>query len=70
MPAYISHAIMGDSIYKESCHDEKVFKLPVNHNSLKTYSLGIDLVTLAKDVHGIKTQDFLLSLIKYIKDII
>lgn len=72
MPAYISHSIMGSELYKKSFNDEKVFKSEVNQNSLKTYALGIDLSHFIKapkgDIHSIKTQEFLLNLIKYIKE--
>ncbi len=68
MPAYISHAIFGHSLYQTGDHDEKIFKVKINPESLKTYSLGIDLATLCIDVHSVKTQAFLLNLIKTIKD--
>lgn len=71
MPAYLSHAIMGNELYKKSSNDEKIFKSQVNKNSLKTYSLGIDLSHFLKgtgDIHSIKTQEFLLNLIQYVKE--
>lgn len=72
MPAYLSHSIMGNELYKKSQNDEKVFKTEVNHNSLKTYALGIDLSHFIKvpkkDIHSIRTQEFLLNLIVYIKE--
>lgn len=68
MPAYISHAIMGHSLYQAANHDEKIFKMDINPEALKTYSLGIDLATLSFDVHNVRTQAFLLNLIKTIKE--
>lgn len=72
MPSYISHAIMGDNLYKEAFNDKRIFKCEVNYDSLKTFSLGIDLTVLAKslpgDIHNIKTQELLLNLIKYVKE--
>ena len=72
MPSYISHAIMGDNLYKEAFNDKRIFKCEVNYDSLKTFSLGIDLTVLAKslpgDMHNIKTQELLLNLIKYVKE--
>lgn len=71
MPAYLSHGIMGEELYKKSSNDEKIFKSQVNRNSLRTYSLGIDLSHFLKglgDIHSIKTQEFLINLIKYVKE--
>ena len=72
MPAYLSHSIMRSELYKKSEHDEKLFKSEVNSESIKTYSLGIDLANFIKapngDIHSIKTQEFLLNLIKYVKE--
>lgn len=71
MPAYMSHSIMGDELYKQSQNDEKLFRSYVNHESLKSYSLGVDLsnliVGLKWDAHYFKTQAFLLNIIQYIK---
>jgi len=38
----------------------------VNEDYIKTYSLGIDLAF--KDIHSIKTQEFLMNLMQYIKE--
>lgn len=35
MPLYISHAIMGNSLYEEASKDEKLFKLPIHVHSLR-----------------------------------
>lgn len=72
MPSYMSHAIMIDKIYKDYLNDDKIFRRELNINDLKTYSLGADLaytsINLTHDPHQEKTQDFFLSMIKYIKD--
>ena len=70
MPGYLSHAIMGNELHKKCLKDEKLFKNEVDLNGIKTYSLGIDLshFTKGSDIHSIKTQEFLLNLIKYIKE--
>lgn len=68
MPSYISHAIFASSIYNATKNND-LFKTDIKINSLKTFSLGIDLASLSLiDFHNIKTQELLLSLIKYVKD--
>lgn len=71
MPAYISHAIMADDIYKNNYRDNKLFKIPINCKDLKTYSLGSDLASLSKRLksnpHIYHTQEFFLYMVKYIK---
>lgn len=69
MPLYISHAIMGNSLYEEATKDEKLFKLPINVYSLRGYSQGMDFAIFSNpDAHSNKTQEFLLTLIQYIKE--
>ena len=72
MPSYMSHAIMIDKLYKNYMNDKKIFRKPLSINDLKTYSLGLDLsgtsLTLKKNPHQEYTQDFFLTMIKYIKD--
>ncbi len=69
MPLYISHAIMGNSLYEEANKDEKLFKLPINVHSLRGYSQGMDFATFSNpNAHSNKTQEFLLTLIQYIKE--
>lgn len=72
MPAYISHAIMGNDIYNKYINDEKIFKIDVDIETLKTYSLGIDLASFtgAKsfDPHNNKTQKFLIYFSKLFSD--
>lgn len=69
MPLYISHAIMGNSLYEEANKDEKLFKLPINVHSLRGYSQGMDFAIFSNpNAHSNKTQEFLLTLIQYIKE--
>ena len=73
MPAYLSHAIMGEDLYKKSESDEKLFKVLVKKESLKANSIGQDLSivsnTLNKyDAHNFNTKLFFMNLVKYIKD--
>lgn len=71
MPAYISHAIMGEQLYKEAS-EQSLFKLPISESELRGYSLGADLSCLSKKVksnsHDIDTREFFVSMIKYIKE--
>lgn len=73
MPAYLSHAIMGEDLHKKSESDEKLFKVSVEKESLKANSIGQDLSivsnTLNKyDAHNFNTKLFFMNLVKYIKD--
>lgn len=73
MPAYLSHAIMGEGLHKKSESDEKLFKVSVKKESLKANSIGQDLSmvsnTLNKyDAHNFNTKLFFMNLVKYIKD--
>ncbi len=71
MPAYISHAIMADDIYKNNYNDKKLFKIPIDCKDLKTFSLGSDLASISKRLksnpHMYHTQDFFLYMVNYIK---
>jgi len=68
MPLYISHAIMGNSLYEGAKKDERIFKVPMNASSLRGYSQGIDFSVFSNsNSHSEKTQAFLLNLIQYIK---
>lgn len=68
MPSYISHTIFANSLYNAN-EKTDLFKTEIKINSLKTYSLGIDLASLSLiDFHNIKTQELLLSLIKNVKE--
>jgi len=72
MPAYISHAIMGEQLYNVSCKEKLINRLPINQEEMKGYSLGPDLaclsLTLKKDPHNYNTRGFLIGIIKYIKE--
>lgn len=72
MPAYISHAIMGEQLYDESINQESLFKIPISKDELRGYSIGPDLALtskkLAYDPQNYHTQEFFLSMIDYIKE--
>jgi len=72
MPSYISHAIMGNSLYNISAKSSKLFRIPIKKNELQGYSLGADLSilspTIKKDPHNYYTQIFFLNMLKYIKE--
>lgn len=72
MPAYISHAIMGNELYKNLISDTNILKTEINVAELRGYSLGPDLALLSKNTlsnpHNSNTQLFFLSMINYIKD--
>lgn len=70
MPAYISHAIMANDAFNRAAKDRRIFKTDVCCESLKTYSLGVDLSLSVKglDAHNQNTQAFLMNMIKYIND--
>lgn len=72
MPAYISHAIMGEELYKKLKTDKKNVKLPISKDKLKGYSLGVDLSELSKkttsDPQNYHTREYFIKMIKYIKE--
>ena len=72
MPAYISHSIMAENLYNDYKSDNKIFKIPINVNDFKTFSLGHDLATISKHLksnpHITYTKKFHLEMIKYIKE--
>ena len=66
MPAYISHAIMGEQLYNE-CKKENLFNyIPIDAEEIKGYSLGVDFSYLSKDTkedpHNSNTKEFFKSL--------
>ena len=72
MPAYISHAIMGEQLYNE-CKKENLFNyIPIDAEEIKGYSLGVDFSYLSKDTkedpHNSNTKEFFISILKYIKE--
>lgn len=71
MPAYMSHAIMGNELYKHLKADN-LLKNDINVGELRGYSLGADLAISSKnlhsDPHNSHTRDFFLKMINYIKN--
>jgi len=71
MPAYISHAIMGNELYKNLINDSNI-KTNINENKLRGFSIGADSAYLSKkvltDPHNSYTQLFFLNMIEYIKN--
>lgn len=71
MPAYISHAIMGEEIHNRLIKED-MLQIYISKEELKGYSLGADLAYLSKritsDPHNSHTKDFFISIIKYIKE--
>lgn len=64
MPAYMSHVIMGKSLYDKVKEDEKLFKLPIEENKFKILALGQDLsgfsnIVCRYDSHNQNSQAFL-----------
>lgn len=72
MPAYISHAIMGQELYNEGKKEHLFNYIPIDIEEVKGYSLGIDFSYLSKrttrDPHNYNTKEFFVSMLKYIKE--
>ena len=72
MPNYISHAIMGEEVYKTAIKKESLFKIYVPKEMMRSYSLGADLAVFSKktivDPHDFYTKAFFLTMIQYIKN--
>lgn len=72
MPAYISHAIMGNDLYKNLISDANLVKVPIKDSDLRGFSLGIDMASLSpkviKDPHNFYTQTFFINMINYIRE--
>lgn len=70
MPAYLTHAIMGETVHKKAFED-KLFRCEVDLPSMTTFSLGADLSGLSKissyTSHNQDTRAFFLYMIDYIK---
>ena len=70
MPAYLTHSIMGEEVHKKA-NDEKLFRVPVNVEDVKTFSIGVDFASLSKvsahNSHNKDTRTFFLIMIDYIK---
>lgn len=71
MPAYMTHAIMSEDVFKEAIRTV-IFKTPIHFESLKTYSIGHDLSGLSRissyKSHNQDTRLFFMEMIKYIKE--
>ena len=71
MPAYISHAIMGEQLYNESIKENLFSKIYICKDEMKGYSLGPDLAYLSpilkNDPQNYHTREFFKNTIKYIK---
>lgn len=71
MPAYMTHAIMGEDVYKKGT-EEHIFKVPVILKDMRTFSIGTDLASLSKisayDSHNRNTRSFFLYMTQYIKE--
>ncbi len=69
MPLYISHAIMGNSLFQEARKDEQIFKVAMKKDSLRGYCQGLDFTIFSNpNAHSERTQEFLLTLLQYIKE--
>ena len=72
MPAYISHAIMGEQLYNELNKDGNIFKTDISKEEVRGYSLGADLAYLSKqlknDPQNYNTKAFFINIIEYIKE--
>lgn len=69
MPNYLSHAIFGDSVYKKI--KKKIICSNIRDVDLRTYSFGVDMAYFSKcrnTSHNLYTREFILTMIKYIKD--
>lgn len=72
MPAYISHAIMADNLYEEAKKESNLFKINLNKDEIKGYSLGADLATMSNNVcknpHENYTKALFFNMVTYIKE--
>ena len=48
MPAYLTHAIIGNTIYNNAHKDESLFKINIPLPTLKASTLSPDLAKLSK----------------------
>ena len=71
MPAYLTHAIMGNTIYKNAKSDNKLFKINIPLPTLKASTLSPDLAKLSKsdfNSHNKDTDLYFFNMIEYIKE--
>ena len=71
MPSYISHAIMGNELYK-NLEEEKLLYIPIDKKELRSYTSTPDYALMSKRVikntHSTYTRLFFLNMISYIKE--
>ena len=69
MPSYISHAIHSEELFKK-LNEEKLLKENVKDYRLRGYSIAYDYAHLVRgiDNHNNSAKDYLLYLVRYIKD--
>ena len=71
MPAYLTHAIMGNTIYNNAKSDNKLFKINIPLPALKASTLSPDLTKLSKsnfNSHNKDTDLYFFNMIGYIKE--
>lgn len=71
MPAYLTHIIMGNSIYNNAIKDSKLFKINLNLSSFKASTLSPDLSKLSSCFHNTHNKDtdlYFFNMINYIKE--
>ena len=71
MPAYLTHAIMGNTIYNNAKNDDRLFKINIPLPTLKASTLSPDLAKLSKsdfNSHNKDTDLYFFNMIEYIKE--
>lgn len=71
MPAYLTHAIMGNTIYNNAKNDDRLFKINIPLPTLKASTLSPDLTKLSKsnfNSHNKDTDLYFFNMIGYIKE--
>lgn len=71
MPAYLTHAIMGNTIYNNAKNDDRLFKINIPLPALKASTLSPDLAKLSKsdfNSHNKDTDLYFFNMIEYIKE--
>lgn len=71
MPAYLTHAIMGNTIYNNAKNDDRLFKINIPLPTLKASTLSPDLAKLSKsdfNSHNKDTDLYFFNMIGYIKE--
>lgn len=71
MPAYLTHAIMGNTIYNNAKNDDKLFKIEIPLPILKASATSPDLSILTKSnfsSHNKDTDLYFFNMIEYIKE--